>query len=261
MTGADEDTVTPSEDLSTGQGMAATEDAVTIVAGDELDVAVQQLGEQSPALVGWFRYYFGEQRWEWSDQVQQLHGYQPGTVTPTTALVLSHKHPEDRDKLARTIDAITHSGGALSSRHRIIDTTGAVHWVVVIGDQFFDDTGAVIGTHGFYVDVTRVAQLRQHAQQHREDLLTARVDEITTSRATIEQVKGMLMLIYNIDADTAFDVLRWLSQEHNVKLRMLTDQLGIDLSAAARGVEHSDYDHILLTAHRRIATDHSNTAD
>jgi hypothetical protein len=30
--------------------------------------------------VGAFRFYFEDQRWEWSEQVQRMHGYQPGTV-------------------------------------------------------------------------------------------------------------------------------------------------------------------------------------
>ena len=30
--------------------------------------------------VGWFRFYFDDDRWEWSPEVELLHGYQPGTV-------------------------------------------------------------------------------------------------------------------------------------------------------------------------------------
>jgi len=37
-------------------------------------------------------HYFDDQRWEWSERVQRMHGYQPGAVTPTTELMLSHKH-------------------------------------------------------------------------------------------------------------------------------------------------------------------------
>jgi hypothetical protein len=65
-------------------------------------------------------------------KVQRMHGYQPGAVAPTTDPVLSHKHPDDGDKVAATSTA-SHSRGRLSSRHRIIDTTGVVRWVVVIG--------------------------------------------------------------------------------------------------------------------------------
>lgn len=202
--------------------------------------------------MGWFRFYFDEQRWQWSPQVARLHGYEPGTVIPTTELVLSHKHPQDRDKVAATIDAITHTRGALSSRHRIVDTTGAVHWVVVIGDQFFDETGSVVGTHGFYLDVTPV--VRRDREQRREELVSARVAEIAGNRAVIERVKGMLMLVYNVDADVAFDVLTWLSQQHNVKLRALAEEL----SAKLRGIttfDQSAFDHALLTAHEHLRAD------
>ncbi|MGV0802471.1 antitermination regulator, partial [Mycolicibacterium elephantis] len=52
--------------------------------------------------VGWFRFYFADERWEWSPQVQSMHGYAPGTVEPTTDLVLSHKHPDDYGQVAAT---------------------------------------------------------------------------------------------------------------------------------------------------------------
>jgi hypothetical protein len=91
------------------------------------------LAAVSPERTGWFRFYFDDQRWEWSEQVQRPHGYQPGSVTPTTELVLSHKHPEDRGQVAATIQDITHTRGVFSSRHRIIDTEGVVRRVIVIG--------------------------------------------------------------------------------------------------------------------------------
>jgi hypothetical protein len=195
--------------------------------------------------MGWFRYYFDDQRWQWSEQVQRLHGYRPGTVTPTTELVLSHKHPEDREKVAATIDAITHSRGALSSRHRIIDTQGVVHWILVIGDQFLGDDGAVVGTHGFYVDITP-------AERALEDIVTARLGEIADNRAPIEQAKGMLMLVYDIDDEAAFGLLKWLSQENNIKLRLLADQICRKLrTAAGSAIPHKAvFDHALITAHQ-----------
>jgi PAS domain S-box-containing protein len=214
------------------------------------------LAAVSPQAVGWFRFYFDDRRWEWSEQVQRLHGYEPGTVSPTTELVLSHKHPDDRDRVAATIDDIMHTRGALSSRHRIIDTDGAVHWVVVIGDQFLDGRGVAIGTHGFYVDITPI-------QRSREDTITARLGEITDKRAPIEQVKGMLMLVYDLDDDAAIDLLKWLSQESNVKLRVLAERISTTLRATARGaiVGRTIFDHALITAHRFSDCDETIRAD
>lgn len=202
-------------------------------------------GAAQPA--GWFRFYFTDQRWEWSEQVQRMHGYEPGSVTPTTDLVLSHKHPDDRGQVASTIDQIVNTRQAFSTRHRIIDTSGNVRHVVVVGDRLFDDQGEVIGTQGLYIDVS------PPYEQVQEDIVTAKLAEISENRATIEQTKGMLMLIYGISDNAAFDLLKWLSQEANIKLRPLAEQICEDFRSAGLDLDaQSEFDHLLLTAHQRV---------
>ncbi|OBB65308.1 PAS and ANTAR domain-containing protein [Mycobacterium sp. 852014-50255_SCH5639931] len=202
-------------------------------------------GAAQPA--GWFRFYFTDQRWEWSEQVQRMHGYEPGSVTPTTDLVLSHKHPDDRGQVAATIDQIVNTRQAFSTRHRIIDTDGNVRHVVVVGDRFFDDDGDVVGTQGFYIDVTPTTG------QVAEEIVSARLAEINGNRAGIEQAKGMLMLIYGISDSAAFELLKWLSQEANIKLRPLAEQIAEDFRGAGlRLGAQSEFDHLMLTAHERI---------
>ena len=214
--------------------------------GQSADVE-QALAGGVPQRVGWFRFYFTDQRWEWSEQVQRIHGYEPGTVTPTTDLVLAHKHPDDRGQVAATIDQILNTHEAFSTRHRIIDTGGNVRHIVVVGDQLLDKQGEVIGTHGFYIDVSPLPK------QVDEDLVTAKLAEISENRAAIEQAKGMLMLIYDISGDAAFNLLKWLSQEANVKLRLLAEQISEEFRGAglARNSK-SEFDHLLLTAHQSI---------
>ncbi len=214
--------------------------------GQSADVE-EALAGGLPQRVGWFRFYFTDQRWEWSEQVQRIHGYEPGTVTPTTDLVLAHKHPDDRGQVAATIDQILNTHEAFSTRHRIIDTGGNVRHIVVVGDQLFDEQGEVIGTHGFYVDVSPLPE------QAQEDLVTAKLAEISENRAAIEQTKGMLMLIYSIDDNAAFNLLKWLSQEANVKLRLLAEQISEDFRGAGLALNsQSEFDHLLLNARRRI---------
>ncbi|MFF1388145.1 PAS and ANTAR domain-containing protein [Rhodococcus erythropolis] len=196
----------------------------------------------APHRVGGFLYHRAGDRWEWSDTVARMHGYQPGTVTPTTELLLAHKHPDDRAHVAHTLHTIRTSGGAFSSRHRIIDTKGVTRSVVVVGDRLLGDTAETIGSSGFYIDVTDTL----------ETSITEAVDEvvadITASRGAIEQAKGMLMLIYRIPADRAFDVLVWHSQQTNVKLRDIADQLlarvagKLDVPVTLR----TRFDHLLL---------------
>lgn len=213
--------------------------------GDTED-AEKALAGGAPQRVGWFRFHFADQRWEWSEQVQRMHGYDPGSVIPTTDLVLAHKHPDDRGQVAATIDQILHTRQPFSTRHRIVDTRGRARCILVVGDQLCDDAGEVIGTHGFYVDVSAAAA------QAQEDAVSAKLARISENRAAIEQAKGMLMLVYGITDDAAFNLLKWLSQEANVKLRALAEQIAEDFGAS--GVDpgsRSRFDHLLLTAHQR----------
>lgn len=220
------------------------------VADVESSHVEQALAGGEPQRVGWFRFYFADERWEWSPQVERMHGYEPGTVVPTTKLVLSHKHPEDYGQVAATLDGIRRNSQAFSTRHRIVDVQGKVHHVVVVADRLYDEAGAVIGTHGFYVDVT---PLMDDAQ----DQVTEAIAEIAESRGAIEQAKGMLMLVYRIGAESAFELLKWRSQETNVKLRVLAERIATDFLALEYNdtlPPRSDYDRLLLTAHSRVET-------
>ncbi|HME47097.1 PAS and ANTAR domain-containing protein [Mycobacterium sp.] len=210
-------------------------------------------GHDSPAGpelgdVGWVRLYFADERWEWSPQVARMHGYEPGSISPTTAIVLSHKHPDDRPAVQALLDEVLRTGRAFSSRHRIIDTRDDVHEVIVVGTQLRDDHGEVIGTQGFYIDL-------RPARSPTDDRVAAAIADIVEHREVIEQAKGMLMLIYHIDGDRAFEVLRWRSQQCNVKLRLLAEQITADFRALdydGRLPDRDVFDHLLLTAHERV---------
>ncbi|MFG1929373.1 PAS and ANTAR domain-containing protein [Mycobacterium sp. NPDC048908] len=195
--------------------------------------------------VGSFRYTRADDRWEWSDAVAHMHGYMPGQVHPTTSLVMSHKHPEDAENVRRLIGAMTGEGRPFSSRHRIVDTHGRIHPVAVIGERLTDEAGNVIGSQGLYVDLSDF-----------DDVGTVEdaIADFTEHRAIIEQAKGVLMMMYGISADRAFDILVWRSQETNTKLRKLATHLVQDFTSELHvpaGIRERA-DHLLLTAHRRV---------
>ena len=83
------------------------------------DSLEQALAGGAPQLVGWFRFHFADERWEWSDEVQLLHGYQPGTVTPTTELVLSQCELTALPAaVGDRVDALWNVGGVLHEGDR-----------------------------------------------------------------------------------------------------------------------------------------------
>ena len=195
--------------------------------------------------IGSFRYLRAEDRWEWSGAVAQMHGYAPGQIQPTTALVMSHKHPDDAANVARLIEAMTGQGRPFSSRHRIIDTRGRIHPVVVIGERLCDADGNVLGSQGLYVDLSDVDG---------DGTVEDAIADFTEHRALIEQAKGILMMTYGISAERAFDILVWRSQETNTKLRKLACQLIEDFTTDLQvpsGIRERA-DQLLLTTHERV---------
>jgi hypothetical protein len=93
------------------------------LAESEADTVEQALAGGSSQRVGRFSFCFDDERWQWSPVVQAMHGYEPGTVEPTTELVLSHKHPEDYSEVVATLEEIRRTREPFSTRHRIIDPT------------------------------------------------------------------------------------------------------------------------------------------
>jgi hypothetical protein len=162
----------------------------------------------------------------------------------------SRTHPDDRVLIEETLNDVARTGRPFHTRHRVIDDRGRVREVLTGGDSLRDDVGTVIGTHGFYVDVTP-------AECDHQQSVTEAVAEIAESRSSIEQAKGMLMLVYRIDAEAAFDLLKWRSQAGNVKLRAIAEQIVADFTSLTyRDVlpSRSRYDELLLTAHDRIGS-------
>lgn len=215
----------------------------------EVELVERVVGAGDPLQVGRFRYYFATRTWEWSAEAARIHGHPP-EVRPTTELLLSHKHPDDRDRLEAMILSVE-DGGPFSSRHRIIDTAGEVKEVLVVSEPMLDESGEAIGTEGFYIDLSSTAD------EFRREALDDTLPQVLDARMVIEQAKGALMLAYGINADQAFHVLRWRSQETNIKLRLVAERM----VAALPGIADEEVrlrtrlDHILLTLHRDIGTD------
>ncbi len=199
---------------------------------------------------GRFSFLIHEDRWEWSDEVAQIHGYEPGTVAPTTELVLSHKHPDDKPTVAELIEQVRKHGVPFSSRHRIIDTRGNVHVVVAVGDLQYGSDGEVLGTSGYYVDVTD--EFDADVQHSLDEVVAA----ITASRATINQAMGILMLTHSVSADQAFDLLVGRSTNTNTKLRTIATNFIAAATTSgllARSIR-DEVDRLLSAAHEERPT-------
>jgi hypothetical protein len=168
---------------------------------------------------GPFTYTIATGAWWWSDDLYRIHGFEPGDVVPTTALLVAHKHPEDAAVAKAIITTAFVSGEPFALWHRIIDARRRVRQVVSVGDGVRATDGTLVEVRGFMVDVTG----SKRSQTARD--IDEAVRRSAQSRATIEQAKGVIMAALGVDEDAAFALLKRGSQNANVKVRDLAETL------------------------------------
>jgi anti-anti-sigma regulatory factor len=171
-----------------------------------------------------------------------MHGFQPGEVVPSTALMLAHCHRDDRLALEAVLRSAAEgdvTGSGRSARYRLLDATGQERVVLAVlapgtdgngvpqlpgesgapGPGDAAEPGGTSPHHGLLVDLG--AEISATAARRADEMLAAAI----ASREVIDQAKGAAMLAYGLDGEAAFDFLRWHSEHLNVKVRTLAERL------------------------------------
>ncbi|WP_336030276.1 ANTAR domain-containing protein [Geodermatophilus sp. FMUSA9-8] len=182
-----------------------------------------------------WRYDRATGEWQWSEEMCVLHGLPPSGATPSTEVLVAAQHPDDRPRTIDALSAAVTAGQAfcLSVRLRLPGTVERT--VVLLGEPRLDGEGRVAGVEGLVVDnpavgagapgpaaVDRVLELETELAQLRTAM---------TSRAPIEQAKGVLMLLTGCGEQPAFDLLAHISSHVHRKVR----DVALDLVASASG--------------------------
>ncbi|WP_277210941.1 PAS and ANTAR domain-containing protein [Isoptericola croceus] len=165
--------------------------------------------------------------WWWSDETFRIHGFEPGEVVPTTAMVLAHRHPEDRDRVQHVLDDARRTGDPFATVHRIIDAHGVNHVVSIVGEGRRDEHGETVELVGYVLDLT--SSIQRLASKEADIEIRAAAH----GRRHIEQAKAVVGLALELDDDVAFDVLRRRSNDTNVPVRLLSKRLVQHVHATA----------------------------
>lgn len=201
--------------------------------------------QPSPTAPGTFHVLGDGDALAWSEPVYRMHGFEPGDVVPSTALMLAHCHREDRPALEAVLRSAPVAGGDGSTvRYRLLDASGVERSVLAVlapgvdprhahrpadgGTDHHDgqpagspaaQDGRSPERLGLLVDLG--AEIGATAARRADDMLAAAI----ASREVIDQAKGAAMLAYGLDGAAAFDFLRWHSEHLNVKVRSVAERL------------------------------------
>ncbi|HET9648300.1 MAG TPA: ANTAR domain-containing protein [Microlunatus sp.] len=221
----------------------STEDALL-----EYFVAAQRRG------IGRFTADLVTGRWAWSRSLDVYFGSPAAGLAPSWDQVLDHIPDEEREIVVEAFRQASSQAGPFSWSHRVRTDDGSVRSVLVIGEStvapsttqgHVNDRSAagvndrsaagvndrsaagvndrsaagVVSLTGYVIDLT---ELRVHGAHAAAD---EAVQRSAAHRATIEQAKGALMLVYRLTPQAAFALLAWHSQRANRKLHLIAADL------------------------------------
>jgi hypothetical protein len=193
------------------------------------------VADAEPARVaGRYRYDRRTGDWWWSPEMFALHGLPPGAPQPDTETYLAYQHAEDRARLLAAMSAACSSGRDFALETRIIRADDQERDVVLVGECRTDDAGTVTAVEGMAIDITQCHP--PGSPTDRAQALQAEVGQLRAamaSRASIEQAKGILMLLTCCSDQVAFDLLAHISSHTHRKVRDIAQV--ITESAAGRG--------------------------
>ena len=183
--------------------------------------------DATASTLGEFRWNVTTDQWAWPREMFRMHGYEPGRVRPTTALVLEHKTADAAPGAARLLALSQHGDQAFDNYHRIIDSAGREKVVLSVGRsrliQSLGLTGPVRTAVGFMADVTE-----PHQAARSEAVVAAR-----RSQATIQQTLGALVVMGGVTADEALMVIKTRCEPRNVSFSSLAERF---VALAGEGV-------------------------
>jgi hypothetical protein len=179
-------------------------------------------------LAGRYRYDRRTGTWTWSPEMTALLGLGRGGAHPCTELLVRSLHTADRARTLESIATACTSGLPFGLRVRLCSRGGIERTAVLVGEPVLDAAGAVDALEGLFVEVPPdVHRAAPSAPPGRDDgdlvhALETEVSQLRTamsSRAAIEQAKGILMLLTGCGDQVAFETLAHISSNCHRKVR------------------------------------------
>lgn len=97
---------------------------------------------EAPAgIKGGFRFSLIDGTWWWSPGMYELHGYRPSQlrdVRPSTRLLVTHRHPQDRRAMAAAWAHLITDGSLAAFHYRIVGADGVVRPVFAMASTDFN---------------------------------------------------------------------------------------------------------------------------
>ncbi|SNS66318.1 ANTAR domain-containing protein [Geodermatophilus pulveris] len=189
-------------------------------------------------LAGRYRYDRHAGTWSWTPEMAALLTLAHNGSHPCTELLVRSLHPADRPRALDAISDACTAGVPFALRVRLGGRSGDGRPAVLVGEPLVDATGTVDALEGVLVEVPSEPATDAPGAGADGDgrvlALETEVEQLRTamsSRAAIEQAKGILMLLTSCGEQVAFDLLAHISSNCHRKVR----DVAVAIVASAAG--------------------------
>ena len=192
--------------------------------GDDLERAAANLAEaQALAHVGSWEWDVGTNRVTWSDELFRLYGVEPHSVEVTFESYLDRVHPEDRARVAETVEGAYATGEPFEFDHRLVRPDGTVRWTNSRGRVVREENGAPVRMVGTAQDITE----RKRLDELRDNILAAVSHEL---RTPLTAIRGFALTLQTreLDPATRAQAIDHVAEQSAKLERLLGDLLDID---------------------------------
>lgn len=138
----------------------------------ELDRLRRRFVARAAADIGDWEWEIDTGKLHWSEEVETMHGFAPGSFTGTYEEWLSSVHSEDRERATGAIAAALQKHSDYDVEYRTVRFDGTMYWTAARGAVERDAAGKAIRMVGMCMDITH-RKLTEEALRKTEKLAAA----------------------------------------------------------------------------------------
>src|ERR1700736_5442521 len=108
----------------------------------------------------------------WSRELYEIAGFDPAKGIPTISEFLTHVHPDDRERITKTIDQMVAKGLGVDFNHRLVHPERGIRFVHGVSEPVYEE-GLVTRFVGTTLDITEQERLTLELQRREAYLAPA----------------------------------------------------------------------------------------
>lgn len=127
-------------------------------------------------------------RSRWSEELERMHGLEPGTFDGTPEGLMKFIHPLDAEHFAAGMKIVSSPGSDQQLEFRIVRADGVQRWLATRGRLLLDNDGhpsRMVGVTTDITDAKQMAEVASEADRRKDDFLATLAHELRNPLAAV----------------------------------------------------------------------------